>query len=208
MSTLTYTAQPPKDCGWYWCLNLTEDVGLWEAIVRIERTRNGLIACWMTAPGAVGMSHQSQWNEEALWCEIPSPKQPGEDAPMMPEMAEWAESIARRARAEVDRCQPAMSDLYELRQVHEGFLKASVRLFGVPHEVEMTRVDTSHGDQRPWVTLDRDQDAANLKRIAAIHAMRPYAYRAVSVAGFPGTFLCTMVPTAFDDPAPNHKHPR
>lgn len=207
MNPTTYTAQPPQDAGWFWCLNLTEDVGLWEAIVRIERTRNGLIACWMTAPGAVGMIHQSQWSEDALWCELSTPEKAAQDIPENADLAKWAAQIAGREQAEQERVAPAMSDVYDLRQVHEGFLKASVRLFGVPHEVEMTRVDTSHGDQRPWVTLDRDQDAANLNRIVAIHAMRPYAYRAVSVAGYPGTYLCTMVPTAFDDPAPNHKHP-
>lgn len=204
MKPQTYSYDQPKDCGRFWCLNLTDDAGLWEAIVRVERGREGLIACWMTAPGAVGMLHQSQWSDDALWCEVSSP----EPAPVTdPGMVKWPESIARRAGEEADRVQPAMSDLYDLRQVHEGFLKASVRLFGVPHEVEMTRIDTSHGDQRPWETLERDLNNANLKRIVALHAMRPHAYRAVRVSGYPGVYLCTMVPAAFDDPAPNHKHP-
>lgn len=63
-----YTPQKPTQPGWYWCRNdgdKPEDI--WEVVVRVDATPDGLVCSWMTAPGEADTMHESKWSPDARW---------------------------------------------------------------------------------------------------------------------------------------------
>lgn len=65
---MNWTHEKPKGPGWYWCRNRGDhERQIWEAVVRLDVTPDGLICSWMTAPGKADTMHESNFSPECQW---------------------------------------------------------------------------------------------------------------------------------------------
>jgi hypothetical protein len=81
---LQYSRTKPTQPGWYWSRNEGDRPGeMWEAISRVEWSGvidqdgagpDGLVSCWMKAPGILGIMHERDWSDDCEWAgPIPLP---------------------------------------------------------------------------------------------------------------------------------------
>lgn len=75
---MTWTNEPPTVPGWYWCRNYGDRPReIWEGVVRIDQTPNGLSVSWMMSPTEANRMLVCDTADYCQWSgPIPLPQEP------------------------------------------------------------------------------------------------------------------------------------